>query len=70
MWPKRSEKFMVPSCFLPVAEAEAKFGKEKLKIYMTSGTPMYHALTDRKTGYTIKLICVLPEEKVRNSDTL
>jgi len=45
-------------------EAEAKYGKEKIKAYKTSFTNMYHALTQRKTGTLMKLVCLLPEEKV------
>ena len=45
-------------------EAEAKYGKDKIKAYKTSFTNMYHALTHRKTGTMMKLVCLLPEEKV------
>jgi len=45
-------------------EAEAKYGKDKIKAYKTSFTNMYHALTQRKTGTLMKLVCLLPEEKV------
>ena len=47
-----------------VAEAIAKYGKDKLKIYVSTFTPMYHAVTERKTKCHMKLICALPEEKV------
>ena len=46
------------------AEAEKEYGKDKLKIYRAKFTPLYHALTSRKTLCHMKLICVLPEEKV------
>ena len=45
-------------------EAEAKYGKDKIKAYKTSFTNMYHALTHRKTSTMMKLVCLLPEEKV------
>ena len=41
------------------------YGKDKLKIYKSSFTPMYHAVTTRKTKTAMKLITLLPEEKVR-----
>jgi glutathione reductase (NADPH) len=46
------------------AEAEKAHGKDSLKIYRSSFTPMYHALTKRKTKCHMKLICLLPTEKV------
>lgn len=53
-----------PSPFLSTAQAEKEYGKDKLKIYRSSFTPMYHAITTRKTKCSMKLITVLPEEKV------
>lgn len=53
-----------PSPFLSTAQAEKEYGKDKLKIYHSSFTPMYHAITTRKTKCSMKLITVLPEEKV------
>ena len=46
------------------AEAVAKYGKENLKIYLSDGRPTYYAITTRKVNSHIKLITVLPEEKV------
>ena len=46
------------------AEAAAKYGSEKLKIYKSEFTPMYHAVTERKTKCYMKMICALPDEKV------
>jgi glutathione reductase (NADPH) len=46
------------------AEAEKAHGADKLKIYRSSFTPMYHAITRRKTKCHMKLICLLPTEKV------
>ena len=45
-------------------EAEAKYGADQIKIYKSSFTGMYHAVTTRKTMTHMKLVCVLPEEKV------
>uniref|UniRef100_A0A667XCA9 Glutathione reductase n=1 Tax=Myripristis murdjan TaxID=586833 RepID=A0A667XCA9_9TELE len=39
-------------------------GKESVKTYKTSFTPMYHAITTRKTECIMKLVCVGKEEKV------
>ena len=52
------------SLSLSLAQAEKEYGKDKLKIYRSSFTPMYHAITTRKTKCSMKLITVLPEEKV------
>lgn len=45
-------------------EAIAKFGQEKVKIYQSQGVPMYYAMTTRKQKYVVKMVTVLPEEKV------
>lgn len=45
-------------------EAIKTRGKENVKIYKTSFTPMYHAITTRKTQCIMKLVCVGKEEKV------
>lgn len=45
-------------------EAVKQYGADKLKIYRASFTPMYHAVTTRKTKCSMKLITALPEEKV------
>ncbi|XP_068182309.1 glutathione reductase, mitochondrial isoform X2 [Antennarius striatus] len=45
-------------------EAVQSWGKENVKIYKTSFTPMYHALTSRKSQCIMKLVCVGKEEKV------
>uniref|UniRef100_A0A8C6KFR6 Glutathione reductase, mitochondrial n=1 Tax=Nothobranchius furzeri TaxID=105023 RepID=A0A8C6KFR6_NOTFU len=39
-------------------------GKENVKVYKTSFTPMYHAITSRKSPCIMKLVCVGKEEKV------
>lgn len=45
-------------------EAVRSNGKENVKIYKTSFTPMYHAITNRKSQCIMKLVCVGKEEKV------
>ncbi|CAL8262615.1 unnamed protein product [Lota lota] len=45
-------------------EAITSQGKENVKTYTTSFTPMYHAMTSRKSQCIMKLVCVGPEEKV------
>ncbi|NXM32567.1 GSHR protein, partial [Oxyruncus cristatus] len=45
-------------------EAVAAHGKENVKIYSTSFTPLYYAVTQRKVKCLMKLVCVGKEEKV------
>uniref|UniRef100_A0A672ZXY0 Glutathione reductase, mitochondrial n=1 Tax=Sphaeramia orbicularis TaxID=375764 RepID=A0A672ZXY0_9TELE len=45
-------------------EAVKLKGKENVKIYKTSFTPMYYALTTRKSPCIMKLVCVGKEETV------
>ncbi|XP_053179946.1 glutathione reductase, mitochondrial isoform X2 [Scomber japonicus] len=45
-------------------EAIKSRGKENVKIYKTSFTPMYHAITTRKSQCIMKLVCVGKEETV------
>ncbi|XP_040587804.1 glutathione reductase, mitochondrial isoform X2 [Mesocricetus auratus] len=45
-------------------EAIHKYGKENVKIYSTTFTPMYHAVTTRKTKCVMKMVCANQEEKV------
>ncbi|XP_044180611.1 glutathione reductase, mitochondrial-like [Acropora millepora] len=45
-------------------EAEAMHGKDKIKIYQSTFTNMYHAVTTRKTSTKMKLVCLLPDEKI------
>lgn len=51
-------------CFFS-EEANKSWGKENVKIYKTSFTPMYHSITTRKSLCIMKLVCVGKEEKVR-----
>uniref|UniRef100_A0ABI7YTM7 Glutathione-disulfide reductase n=1 Tax=Felis catus TaxID=9685 RepID=A0ABI7YTM7_FELCA len=45
-------------------EAIRKYGKENVKTYSTTFTPMYHAVTKRKTKCVMKMVCATKEEKV------
>ncbi|KAF4026168.1 hypothetical protein G4228_018147 [Cervus hanglu yarkandensis] len=45
-------------------EAIYKYGKENVKTYSTTFTPMYHAVTRRKTKCVMKMVCANKEEKV------
>ncbi|KAG8130304.1 hypothetical protein E2320_016904 [Naja naja] len=49
---------------LTEAEAINAYGKENVKIYITSFVPMYHAVTERKTKCVMKLVCATKQEKV------
>ncbi|CAH1245130.1 GSR [Branchiostoma lanceolatum] len=45
-------------------EAVTKYGKDNIRMYSARFTPMYHAVTERKTKTVMKMICLLPEEKI------
>ncbi len=48
---------------LSESAAKLKYGDD-VKIYNSSFTPMYHALTTRKTHCDMKLVCAGPEERI------
>ncbi len=48
---------------LSESEARAKYG-DAVKVYVADFTPMYHALTTRKTHTDMKLVCLGPEERI------
>jgi len=48
---------------LTESEARAKYG-DAVKAYVADFTPMYHALTTRKTHTDMKLVCVGREQKI------
>lgn len=52
-------------CAHKTDEAIKAWGKENVKIYKTSFTPMYHAITSRKSLCLMKLVCAGKEEKVQ-----
>jgi glutathione reductase (NADPH) len=45
------------------AEARAQYG-DAVKVYVADFTPMYHALTVRKTHTDMKLVCVGPDQRI------
>jgi glutathione reductase (NADPH) len=45
------------------AEARAQYG-DAVKVYVADFTPMYHALTTRKTHTDMKLVCAGPEQRI------
>jgi glutathione reductase (NADPH) len=45
------------------AEARASYG-DAVKVYVADFTPMYHALTERKSHTDMKLVCVGPEQRI------
>jgi glutathione reductase (NADPH) len=45
------------------AEARTQYG-DAVKVYVADFTPMYHALTTRKTHTDMKLVCVGPEQRI------
>jgi glutathione reductase (NADPH) len=45
------------------AEARAQYG-DSVKVYIADFTPMYHALTTRKTHTDMKLVCVGAEQRI------
>lgn len=52
------------ACYFVVEEAEQKYGVEKIKNYRSTFVPMYYAMTENKVKCSMKLVCLLPEEKV------
>jgi len=54
----------IGTCGITEQEAREKYGDDQIKIYQSSFTPMYHAMTQRKQLTKMKLVCAGPEEKV------
>eukprot|EP00730_Choanoeca_flexa_P013323 TRINITY_DN5193_c0_g1_i2.p1 TRINITY_DN5193_c0_g1~~TRINITY_DN5193_c0_g1_i2.p1 ORF type:complete len:455 (+),score=154.14 TRINITY_DN5193_c0_g1_i2:116-1480(+) len=54
----------IGTCGYTEDEAKEKFGADNIKTYNAKFTPMYHAMTERKTKTVMKLVCKLPEEQV------
>ncbi len=48
---------------LSESEARLRYG-EAVKVYVADFTPMYHALTTRKTHTDMKLVCLGPQERI------
>lgn len=49
---------------ITLAEAQAKYGPQKVKVYKSTFTPMYYSMTQRKVPCTMMLVCAGPEERV------
>ena len=45
-------------------EAVKVYGKEAIKVYRSKFTNMYHAMTEHKSPTFMKIVTVLPEEKI------
>ena len=54
----------VGTCGITEPEARKEYGDENVKVYQSTFTPLYHALTTRKQLTRMKLICAGPQEKV------
>jgi glutathione reductase (NADPH) len=54
----------IGSVGLSEKDAVDKFGNQNIKIYNTSFTGMYHAVTSRKTKTACKIVCTGPNEKI------
>ena len=52
----------IGTCGITEREARQKYGDDQIKIYKSSFTPLYHALTQRKQMTKMKLVCAGPEE--------
>jgi len=53
----------IGSVGLSESEARAKYA-DAVKVYVAEFTPLYHAMTARKTRTDMKLVCVGPAEKI------
>jgi len=51
-------------------EAKHQFGAQNIKIYSTKFTNMYHGVLTRKTKTAMKLVCLLPTEKIVGLHTI
>jgi glutathione reductase (NADPH) len=45
-------------------EARQRYGDDAIKVYRTRFTPMYHALTEKRTPALMKLVCTGDDERV------
>ncbi|XP_067943796.1 glutathione reductase, mitochondrial-like [Watersipora subatra] len=61
---------LVGTVGLTEAEARAKYGADRIKLYTSVFNPMYHAVTQRKVKALSKLVCLLPDEKVLGIHTM
>ena len=51
-------------CGLNEDEAIAKYGKDKIKVYRSQFNQIFYAITEHKTPTLLKMVCLLPEEKI------
>eukprot|EP00116_Pleurobrachia_bachei_P012321 sb/3472583/ len=61
--PTSAEEFVTMNWGMS-AEAEAQYGADNIKVYQSKFTNMYYSMTTRKPKTYMKLICVLPEERI------
>jgi glutathione reductase (NADPH) len=54
----------IGTCGLTEQEAVEEYGADNVKVYTSNFRNMYHAVTERKTGTSMKLVCKLPGERV------
>eukprot|EP00049_Salpingoeca_infusionum_P017432 m.352935 g.352935 ORF g.352935 m.352935 type:complete len:456 (+) comp16648_c0_seq1:241-1608(+) len=54
----------IGTCGYTEDEARCLYGEDTIKVYKTTFTNMYHAMTERKTKTMMKLVCTGPEERV------
>lgn len=54
----------IGTCGMSEDEAIKVYGKEAIKVYRSKFTNMYHAMTEHKSPTFMKIVTVLPEEKV------
>ena len=55
---------LIKNNIMVTEEAVEKYGEDKIKTYSSSFVPMYYALTENKVKCHMKLVCLLPNEKV------
>lgn len=46
-------------------QAAEKYGRDKLKIYTADFVNLYYSMTTNKPKTYMKMVCLLPDEKVR-----
>lgn len=49
---------------LSEVDAKKEYGEDNIKVYNSSFRNMYHAMTTRKSQTVMKLVCLLPTEKI------
>jgi glutathione reductase (NADPH) len=54
----------IGTCGMTEAEAVDAFGADAVKVYQSTFTNMYYALSELKRGTMMKMICAGPEQRV------